>query len=137
MAETVGAILVSGERVLLGLRAAHKSFAGTWDIIGGHIEDGESPWPALCRELMEELGIECAAGDYLDTLVLAQSETPSVVHIYAVSSWLGEPTVRDDEHSEIRWFPFESAALLPNRASPQYRTIFSQLGRRFCKAPGS
>jgi 8-oxo-dGTP diphosphatase len=33
-------------------------FPGYWDLIGGHIEEGETPKEALVREIKEELGIE-------------------------------------------------------------------------------
>ncbi|NLZ92664.1 MAG: NUDIX domain-containing protein, partial [Firmicutes bacterium] len=33
-------------------------FPGYWDLIGGHIEEGENPKEALVREIKEELGIE-------------------------------------------------------------------------------
>ncbi len=38
----------------------------TWEIAGGHIEQGETPWDAAGRELMEETGatrydLECVA----------------------------------------------------------------------------
>ncbi len=33
-------------------------FPGYWDLIGGHIEEGETPEEALVREVKEELDIE-------------------------------------------------------------------------------
>lgn len=33
-------------------------FPNHWDLIGGHVEEGETPEEALVREVMEELGIE-------------------------------------------------------------------------------
>ena len=33
-------------------------FPGHWDLIGGHVEDGETPEEALVREVREELDIE-------------------------------------------------------------------------------
>ena len=33
-------------------------FPGYWDLIGGHVEEGETPEEALVREVREELGIE-------------------------------------------------------------------------------
>jgi len=137
MRKTVGAALIRDGQVLLGLRAAHKSFAGAWDLIGGHIENGETPWTALCRELTEELGVACIAGQYLEALEIDQPGRPSTLHIYSVSSWQGEPTVRNDEHSEIRWFQLDVAKQMPNLATPQYRPIFASLLERSLQAKGS
>ncbi len=33
-------------------------FPGHWDLIGGHVEEGETPEQALVREVKEELGID-------------------------------------------------------------------------------
>lgn len=33
-------------------------FPGHWDLIGGHVEDGETPEKALVREVKEELGLD-------------------------------------------------------------------------------
>ncbi|MFE8585860.1 NUDIX domain-containing protein [Sphingomonas sp. NCPPB 2930] len=127
MADVVGAMLVRNGEVLLGLRAAHKSFAGDWDIIGGHIESGETAWAALCRELIEEIGVECVAGDPLGTLNIGSGSHPSVLHVYSVSLWEGEPSLQNDEHVKIRWFGLGEAEHLPNLATPLYRAMFASL----------
>jgi 8-oxo-dGTP diphosphatase len=33
-------------------------FPNHWDLLGGHLEDGETPEQALVREIKEEIGIE-------------------------------------------------------------------------------
>lgn len=129
MADVVGAMLIRNGQVLLGLRAAHKSFAGDWDVIGGHIETGETQWSALCRELVEEIGVQCVSGDHLGTLNIGDVDRPTLLHVYAVSSWEGEPSVRNDEHTEVRWFEWDAAERLPNLATPLYRAIFASLSR--------
>jgi len=56
----VGTIFVSTKtkRVLLNLRAPHKSHAMSWALFGGMMEEGEQPKEALLRELREEMGFE-------------------------------------------------------------------------------
>jgi ADP-ribose pyrophosphatase YjhB (NUDIX family) len=54
----VGTIFVSTKtkRVLLNLRAPHKTHSMCWSLWGGMVENGEQPKDALLRELTEEMG---------------------------------------------------------------------------------
>lgn len=54
----VGSLFVSTKtsRVLLNLRAAHKTHSMCWSLFGGMVEGDEQPKEALLRELSEEMG---------------------------------------------------------------------------------
>jgi 8-oxo-dGTP pyrophosphatase MutT (NUDIX family) len=54
----VGALIICPrtERVLLNLRAPHKTHSLSWSLWGGMIENEETPKEALLRELDEEIG---------------------------------------------------------------------------------
>ena len=54
----VGTLIVSvkTKRVLLNLRAPHKTHAMQWALFGGMVEKEEQPKDALMRELTEEMG---------------------------------------------------------------------------------
>lgn len=122
---TVGAILRDGDRVLLGRRAAHKSFAGCWDVIGGHVEPGETPWAALSRELVEEIGVHAVAGHPAgDVSVTGRDGGESLLRLYEVSGWRGEPAIRNDEHVALCWFPRDEAMRLPGLVTAAYRRFF-------------
>ena len=56
----VGALVISTKtkRVLLNLRAGHKTHAMCWSLFGGMMEEGEQPKEALLRELREEMNID-------------------------------------------------------------------------------
>ena len=56
----VGTIFVSikTKRVLLNLRAPHKTHSMCWSLWGGMMEEGEQPKEALLRELCEEMNFE-------------------------------------------------------------------------------
>ena len=54
----VGTLIVSTktQRVLLNMRAPHKTHAMQWALFGGMVERDEQPKDALMRELTEEMG---------------------------------------------------------------------------------
>ncbi len=56
MIAVVGAAILSGDRVLAARRTGPPAAAGRWELPGGKVEPGESPGPALVREIAEELG---------------------------------------------------------------------------------
>lgn len=93
----------SGE-VLIGKRSADRaSYPGVWDVVGGHVEEGESLEAAARRELREELGIEIEIADLVlvDTVQLPEVE----LTVFATTTWLGEPrNVATDEHEALGWF---------------------------------
>lgn len=128
IAETVGAILLSSDgRVLLGLRSPKKkTWPGYWDIIGGHVEDGESLDDALVREVQEEVGVTPLRFKLVATFKERQPEThgEALHHVYVVTTWKGgNPANVCDEHTELRWFSISGMLSLKNIADAEYARI--------------
>jgi 8-oxo-dGTP diphosphatase len=128
VADVVCALLVSDGEILLGLRASHRrSYANHWDLIGGHVKVGETLIDALKRELMEEVGISEAQPRAFDSLGYDNASGGlSRLHIFFVDRWKGTPTLANDEHTELRWFHPQEAALL-TLALPAYKALFARL----------
>ncbi len=121
----VGAILLKDGVLLLGRRAAHRSYPDCWDIIGGHVEPGETIEQALVREVAEEIGV---APVQFAKLSLLRAEGIEL-HIYRVDAWSGgSPALHGDEHVELRWFTVDAACALPNLATTEYVQVFRELG---------
>ncbi len=58
MKQTACAILLRDGRILLGRRTPQRRFyPDCWDVLGGHLEAGETPEQALIREVQEEAGV--------------------------------------------------------------------------------
>lgn len=123
-----GGILVREGTVLLGRRALHKRICpGLWDIIGGHVEAGESADQALARELGEEIGVVPVAMSRIGTLSLIDGTEAYTLFVFRVDAWTGDPVLADDEHSELRWFTVEEAGALPDLAAAEYVELFLKL----------
>jgi len=62
MMKEIAAIILENDKgeFLLYLRDNKRGipFPGYWDLIGGHVEEGETPEQALVREVKEELDID-------------------------------------------------------------------------------
>ena len=105
------AALVRDGRVLLGHRhPSRRAYPDCWDLVGGHVEVGESHRQAVHRECLEELGVTVH-----DPVPIPFTNTNSALDLRAflVTQWEGEPVnVSPAEHDDLRWFrPDELAGL--------------------------
>ena len=125
-AALVGALIVRDGMLLLGRRSAEKAICpDTWDVIGGHVEAGETFEDALLREVEEEIGIRPLGYDEHSRHPLPQG---GVLVLFRSVSWAGgEPRLRNDEHVELRWFPIHAACRMTHLAAPEYVLIFRSL----------
>jgi 8-oxo-dGTP diphosphatase len=122
------AIFYRNSTILLGHRTEHvRTYKNTWDVLGGHVEEGETVDEALVREVQEEASVTPTAFYLMGKLTEPHPEInkPAVYYMYGVTAWDGgEPTMLGDEHHEIRWFPIEDACTLPNLALESYIPFF-------------
>ena len=96
--------------------ATRKLFPDTWDIVGGHVEAGETVDEALRREIAEETGwqlsvVLATVGDYTYTGEdgLVRLETDFLVR---VDGDLGRPRLEAGKHTEYRWLGRRELAVL-------------------------
>lgn len=125
------AIFFRAGLVLLARRSTLKRFyPNCWDLIGGHIEPGETAEQALVRECQEEVGLTPTRFASVCRLT-APEGSPTVgatYHIFQVTDWTGgEPRLLGDEHTDLRWFPVEEACRLESLALAGYRALFQGL----------
>jgi len=129
----VAAVIVQGDRLLLGKRSPARTFyPNVWDVFGGHIEPGEQQEQTLIRELQEELNITPTRWVELETIresVPQDSDMAAydlIVHLYCVTAWSGAPVNQQpEEHSVIEWFSYPQAVHL-DLAHPSYPRLFAQ-----------
>lgn len=129
MKQIACAILLRDGQILLGRRTPQRRFyPDCWDVLGGHLEAGETPEQALVREVQEEAGVTPVRQRLLATMPDPSPAVEARYHVFVVTGWTGgEPRMLGDEHSEIRWVPIDAAARLPDLAIEAYRDLFRSL----------
>jgi RimJ/RimL family protein N-acetyltransferase len=106
--DCVGALILdSRHRVFAQRRSPHRRvLPGVWDVVGGHLEAGETPEQALARELTEETGwklahIEAVIADWeweWDGVVRRELD-----YLVTVSGDLDAPQLEEGKHDEYAW----------------------------------
>jgi 8-oxo-dGTP diphosphatase len=124
-------ILDPAGRVFVQRRSPDRTlFPNTWDIVGGHLEPGETTIEALRREITEETGwhlLEILAelptvtytGD--DGLVRVEED-----FLVSVDGDLDSPCLEEGKHTEYRWV---SAAEVPELFDPERSAPVNDLMR--------
>jgi 8-oxo-dGTP diphosphatase len=110
--QKIAAIILENDKgdFLLALRD-NKSwipFPNHWDLIGGHVEEGETPEEALVREYKEELGLELKEYKfYKEFLCLKGDAFENIKYIYTgkINLPIDEITLHEGQYA--RYFTKE------------------------------
>ncbi len=98
----VAALVRDGLVLMVHRHPMRRAYPDCWDLVGGHIDSGESPHRAVSREGREELGV------YIHDLLpipMTVSDPTLAMHAFLVTRWEGEPVnAAPDEHDDLRWF---------------------------------
>jgi NAD+ diphosphatase len=99
-------VVASGDRLLLGRHAGWPP--RRYSVLAGYVAPGETLEEAVAREVREESGVEA-----LDPRYVASQPWPfpsSLMLGFEAGAHGGEPTARDGELENVRWFPLEQVA---------------------------
>jgi mutator protein MutT len=101
--QVVAAVIKKENKFLLGKRAlSKKSAPGYWCPVSGKIEKGETEEDAVIREVFEEVGLDVKPNRKLD--VFDTRDRSALIHWWLVDIISGEPSLKNDEHTELGWF---------------------------------
>lgn len=114
------------------LLTVRKAGTHRFQLPGGKIDPGETPWQAAVREVSEEIGLDCSGaervmlGEYTDD---AANEPGATVQATVFLSTLADTDSPQPlaEIAELRWFPLEAdpapelAPLLARQVLPALR----------------
>ncbi|WP_341718154.1 NUDIX domain-containing protein [Micromonospora sp. FIMYZ51] len=129
-----GALIVDPEgRLFFQRRSPHRRlFPNCWDIVGGHLEPGETVEAALRREVTEETGWRVSeilgqVGEYhyVGDDGLARIESDWLVR---VDGDLATPMLEAEKHTEYRWLGHGDLDLLD-----EHRDVNDGLIRRIAE----
>ena len=90
-----------GRALMVHRSPQRRWYPDTWDLPGGHVQDGELPRDALARERYEELGIIAeVAGDRFARVHGVDFRND----IWLVDRWVGDPVNQAQlEHDALAW----------------------------------
>lgn len=97
--------------LLIQKRSSNVSLAGKWDqSVGGHVDEGEDYYQAVCRELREELGIQEAPLKEI-TKYYTEETDENVINkkfnmLYS-ANYNGKINFNKEEITEVKWISLE------------------------------
>ena len=100
----LGVVRTPDGRFLITRRAMDKQWApGWWEIPGGGVKAGESSFEAVCREVLEETGIDVshAAGGYRFCYHREQPGQNYIVDIYRFDMDISQKDIKLQKNEDI------------------------------------
>ena len=92
--------VIDDDRILL----VRRRDLGTWEMPGGIVEEGESPWDAAVRECEEEAGVRVKPGPIVG--VYHRPMQSLTVFVFRCAAIDGQPHP-SAEASHVAWFPMD------------------------------
>ena len=94
-------------QVLLFLRddLPHIPYPNTWDVPGGHVEEGETAAQCIVREMKEEMGLDLEGFELFST----KEFSDRTEHTFWKFANLNIDAIHLQEGQRLRWFSEEEA----------------------------
>jgi len=98
--------IVRGDKIFIARRAATKTtFPDQYELIGGHLDPGETLEEALKREIKEEVGLDIRVGELIDAFTYESEGALKVELCYICyqEDDKAEPLLNPEDHSTCLW----------------------------------
>ena len=109
MIKVVAAIIEKDGKVLFCKRGAGGNCPFLWEFPGGKIEEGETPFEAITREIKEELSAEIEPFEVFCEYPF--SYPGKEIYFYFIKAKLVSEKIEPTFHSEIKWLSPKEADL--------------------------
>lgn len=118
----VKGILIRNNRILIIQRSHTDSFgAGTWEVVGGNLNFGESLEEALKREYLEEVGLKITVKSLLFSTTFFTSNVRQIVLLSYLCESEESQISLSCEHEQYLWASKEELlTLLPQEILADY-----------------
>ncbi len=119
-------------KMLAVQRAAHKTFLpNQWELVGGHIEHGETLEQGLAREIREELGAEVEIGEPIHAFTYMRDRETHSVEIIFLARMLDPDAITLDPNAlqAYRWVTLDEARELYGEDDAEFPAIVRGFGR--------
>ncbi len=136
----VGALIVDErKRIYVQRRTLNrKLFPGCWDIVGGHVEAGETLESALKREVLEETGWSLVSIGKLVKEFHWEAEENGVLKkkiefdfLVEVKGNLNSPRLEIEKHDKYHWITFDELSMLLDERNPDDTFIYNVVKEAF------
>jgi 8-oxo-dGTP diphosphatase len=125
----IGAVILNAQgRAFVQKRSQERRlFPGCWDIVGGHVEPGETLYEGLHREIAEETGWQLAhvvaiLGQF--DWAVDQKARRELDVLVEVEGNLDDPQLEWSKHSEFRWINLDEIEILKENRTPDDTLIY-------------
>ncbi len=110
-------VIIKDQKILL----LKRSDLGVWEIPGGNIEYGETPYNAAIREAKEETNLDIEIKDILTVLSISRKELDYqiIVTIY-LANLKNDKIQIDDSHLDYQWLSLDEIKKLKNNKSEKF-----------------
>ena len=115
----VDGILVKGGKILF-LKRNVEPFKGYWHVVGGHVEETETPKQALEREFKEETDLDVEVKEIIDARIEETFDRIKIIIAYRVISAKGKIKL-NSENCEYHWF-----SKIPSQSVYDYSKVFQR-----------
>ena len=120
----VSALILDSNRLFVQKRSAtRKLFPNGWDVVGGHLETGETILQALEREITEETGwsLRQILGHVLSfDWEAGGEEKREFAFLLTVSGDLNKPKLEKEKHSSYLWIKESEIEILADNKNDMY-----------------